>query len=119
MAYRTIVTGIGELVPEMAAEGLLIVFNGNAPAELADISILHTAAGLEKDVQPGDEVLFGKTRFTVTAVGDEANYTLRKMGHCSFCFNGASVAELPGQIVVSGGNMPEVSIGDAFEIHFQ
>ena len=119
MAYRTIITGIGELASEMADQGLLIVFNENAPAELADISILHTAAHLETDVKPQDKVLFGKTTFTVTAVGDEANYTLRKMGHCSFCFNGASVAELPGQIVISGGRMPEVSIGDAFEINFQ
>lgn len=119
MAYRTIVTGLGELASEMAEQGLVIVFNENAPAELADLSVLHTSAQLERDVKQGDRVKFGGDEFTVTAVGDEANYTLGKMGHCTFCFDGADKAELPGQIVLSGGGLPTVKVGDAFEIHFQ
>ncbi len=119
MAYRTIVTGLGELASEMAEQGLLIVFNENAPAELAELSVLHTPAQLECDVKPGDRVKFGGNEYTVTAVGDEANYTLGKMGHCTFCFDGANQAELPGQIVLSGGGLPAVQAGDPFEIHFQ
>lgn len=119
MAYRTIVTGIGELAPEMAEQGLVIVFNENAPVELADLSVLHTSAQLERSVEPGNRVVFGGKEYTVTAVGDEANYTLSKMGHCTFCFDGAKKAELPGQIVLSGGGLPIVKVGDPFEIHFQ
>jgi PTS system glucitol/sorbitol-specific IIA component len=119
MAYKTTVTGIGELASEMAEQGLIIVFNQNAPAELADLSILHTAAQLEQDVRQGDQVLFGDQTFTVTAVGEEANYTLGKMGHCTFCFDGAQEAELPGQIVLSGSGLPDIKVGDRFEIHFQ
>ncbi|MEL7602905.1 MAG: PTS glucitol/sorbitol transporter subunit IIA [Bacillota bacterium] len=119
MAYRTIVTGIGELAPEMAEQGLVIVFNENAPAELADLSILHTSAQLDRGVEPGDRVKFGGNAYTVTAGGEEANYTLGKMGHCTFCFDGTDQAELPGQIVLSGGGLPTVQVGDPFEIHFQ
>jgi PTS system glucitol/sorbitol-specific IIA component len=51
-------------------------------------------------------------------VGKEANYTLGKMGHCTFVFTGAETAELDGRIVLSGDGMPEISAGDPFEIYF-
>jgi len=119
MHYKTVITKLGDLVSEIAGQGMLIVFNADAPPELAELSVLHTAGALERDVQANDTVLFGNNEYVVTAVGEEASHTLRKMGHCSFGFTGGANAEMPGQIMLAGGNLPSLQVGDPFEIHFQ
>ena len=117
MEYKTTVTQLGETYGEIFEQGMVVVFNENAPAELAELSALHTAAKLPRDVKPGDEVVLGNKRYTVTAVGSEANYTLGKMGHCTFVFTGADKAELDGHIVLKGGGMPDLKKGSPFEIY--
>ena len=118
MEYKTTVTKLGDTYKEIFDEGMVVVFNENAPAELADLSAIHTPAKLPKDVTPGDEVVLGDKRYTVTAVGSEANYTLGKMGHCTFVFTGEDKAELDGHIVLKGNGMPDLKPGSAFEIYF-
>ena len=118
MEYKTTVTKLGDSYGEIFDEGMVVVFNENAPDELADLSAIHTPAKLPKDVTPGDEVVLGNKRYTVTAVGSEANYTLGKMGHCTFVFTGEDKAELDGHIVLKGNGMPDLTPGSAFEIYF-
>ena len=119
MEYKTTVTKLGESYGDMLAEGLIVVFNENAPEELAELSALHTIAELPGDIKPGDEVVLGDKRFTVTAVGAEANYTLKKMGHCTFVFTAADEAELDGHVVLKGDGMPELKPGSPFEIYLR
>lgn len=119
MDYKSTVTKIGPMVEEMAAEGdFIIVFNENAPESLAEMSVLHTACNLDADVSVGDVVIFGSHEYVVTAVGDEANHTLRSMGHCSFKFSGNDKVDLPGQIELEGEGRPDIKPGDHFEIMF-
>lgn len=118
MDYKTKIVGIGELAQDFLEEKILIVFNENAPAELAEISVRHTIAPLEQDVKVGDVVLFGENEYVVTAVGDEANSTLKSMGHCTLSFNGYDKPMLPGHIELSGECIPSPKIGDVFEIIF-
>jgi PTS system glucitol/sorbitol-specific IIA component len=117
MDYKTTVTGFGEMYAEFYEQGMIVVFNDNAPGELAELSALHTSAVLERDVRPGDTVLLGNKKYTVRAVGTEASRTLRKMGHCTFVFTGSETAELDGHIVLKGDGMPEIKQGDPFEIY--
>lgn len=116
MDYLTTVTKIGEMVPELIEQGMLIVYNENAPSELAEMSVLHTIASLDRDVQVDDVVVIGEKDYVVTAVGDEANHTLRAMGHCTFMFNGTDKTELPGHIQLAGDGLPEPKPGDVFQI---
>ena len=44
MDYKTTVTSFGELYGEFYEQGMIVVFNDNAPGELAELSALHTAA---------------------------------------------------------------------------
>jgi PTS system glucitol/sorbitol-specific IIA component len=118
MDYKTTVTGFGELYAELYEQGMIVVFNDTAPKELAELSVLHTVAALNRDVRPGDTVLLGNKTYRVSAVGKEANHTLGKMGHCTFVFTGAETAELDGRIVLKGDGMPEIRAGDPFEIYF-
>jgi len=117
MEYKTTVTKLGESYKEIYEENMVVVFNENAPEELAELSALHTLAVLPGDVKPGDEVVLGNKRYTVTAVGSEANYTLGKMGHCTFVFTGEDKAELDGHIVLKGDGMPDIKPGSPFEIY--
>jgi PTS system glucitol/sorbitol-specific IIA component len=119
MKYRTIVTRLGDMASELMAGGMLIVFDENAPEELAEVSMLHTMSRLWRDVRPGDTVLLANSEYAVTAVGSEANNTLRKMGHCTFKFEGASDAGLPGEIQLKGKCPPSLGPGDSFEVHFK
>jgi PTS system glucitol/sorbitol-specific IIA component len=119
MDYKTTVTRLGDTYGEIFEQGMVVVFNENAPEELADLSALHTPAKLPGDVKPGDEVVLGDKRYTVTAVGSEANYTLGKMGHCTFVFTGTDKAELDGHIVLKGSGMPDLKKGSPFEIYLR
>ena len=119
MEYKTTITKLGDSYQDMFDEGLVIVFNDNAPPELADLSALHTQAKLPGKVKPGDEVVLGDKRFAVTAVGSEANHTLEKMGHCTFIFTGEEQAELDGNIILKGDGMPKLKPGSPFEIYLK
>jgi PTS system glucitol/sorbitol-specific IIA component len=117
--YKTTITKLGDSYGEIFEQGMVIVFNDNAPEELAELSALHTPAKLSADVKTGDEVVLGNKRYTVTAAGKEANYTLGKMGHCTFIFTGAAEAELDGHIVLKGDGMPDLKPGSPFEIYLK
>lgn len=119
MHYSTTITQIGEMVAEFIRQEIILVFDDNAPPELLELALGHTAAPFEIDVEAGDSVVLGDKEYVVTAVGSEVNETLRKMGHCTMYFDSAERAELPGHLVLSGNGMPEVRIGDKFEIRYQ
>lgn len=118
MDYITQVTAIGPMVSEFLDQNMIIVFNDNAPAALAEIAVLHTIKEFSQDIKVGDVVIFGENEYVVTAVGSEANHTLKTSGHCTFSFDGADTAKIPGQIELSGGSIPDVKVGDRFEIIF-
>ena len=118
MDYRSQITGIGPMALDFLDEDILIVFNDNAPSELAELSILHRACPVDQDIRAGDAVLFGNDSYTVTAVGEEANKTFRSMGHCTFKFTGKAEADLPGHIELAGQAPSDVKVGDMLQILF-
>lgn len=79
-----------------------IIFNEDAPQELADISVLHTKSEVWGDPMVGDTMKIADKEYVITAVGIEAPYTLREMGHCTVNFAGGSEAALPGCIMLEG-----------------
>jgi PTS system glucitol/sorbitol-specific IIA component len=110
--YQSRITAIGDLVLDFIGDKILIVFNENAPADLGEISILHTIEEVTKDIEVGDKVIISNCEYTVMAVGEEANKTFKQMGHCTFKFTGQQEAELPGHIELLGDAMPDVKVGD-------
>ncbi|MGL4608049.1 MAG: PTS glucitol/sorbitol transporter subunit IIA [Eubacteriaceae bacterium] len=115
--YQSKITEIGSMVDELMEAGMLIVFNDDAPDALREMSVLHTIEELVHPVKVDDIVVFGNKEFLVTAVGYEANETLKTMGHCTFCFNGADKVEIPGQIELLGEEKPVVEVGFDFHIY--
>lgn len=115
MKWQVTVTKLGEMAQEMMDAGLLILFNENAPAELADISVLHTISELASPIEKGDTLTINDQVYTVFEVGDEVNHTLKTLGHCTLKFEGKSV-ELPGELSLSGGSLPTIKKGDTITI---
>ncbi len=116
MKYCVEITGIGELALELLGNDILIIFNENAPPELAELSVLHTIQPLMEDVCPGDRFVISGHTYTVNAVGEEANYTLRELGHCTIKFGGDKEV-LPGYIRVAETGKPDIVVGSTIEIH--
>lgn len=80
----------------------IVLFNDGAPAELAEISVLHTRSGVYMTPTAGDQLVIGEKVFDITAVGDEAVKTLEELGHCTVVFKGGTEPERPGCIMVRG-----------------
>ncbi len=107
MKYQAKVTGLG---PDALAfiEGgsdFIIIFNEDAPPELAEISVLHTKAELKENPVKGDKLKIGSKEFTINEVGNEAAYTLKTLGHCTLDFSGNKDAFRPGCIMLEGNKL--------------
>ncbi|MBR4152284.1 MAG: PTS glucitol/sorbitol transporter subunit IIA [Selenomonadaceae bacterium] len=105
MKYHTIIKGWGNAALDFLEDpesNFVIIFNEDAPPDLAEVSILHTKERLLATPEVGDTVLIGEKVFDITAVGEEAKSTLKNLGHCTLCFKGGSVPERPGCIMLEG-----------------
>lgn len=79
-----------------------IIFNEDAPEELAEISVLHTKSEVYEAPEVGDTMKIAGKEFIITAVGVEASYTLKELGHCTVNLTGGAEAALPGCIMLAG-----------------
>lgn len=98
----------------------IIIFNNNAPPELAEFSVLHTTANYNEDPAVGDTMIICDKVFTITAVGEEALHTLKELGHCTLSFKGGTSAERPGCIMLQGDDplkKEDIVMGGTIEIY--
>lgn len=105
MKFHATIMGWGEDALgflDMEEMNCIILFNDNAPDELAEISVLHTKSDIYSEPAPGDTLLLCGKVFDITAVGEEAKHTLRDLGHCTLSFKGGSEPERPGCIMLEG-----------------
>ena len=116
MKYKSKVTALGEMVAEFLADNLVIIFNDNAPSQMAECSVLHTIEKMNGIIEIGDQITIGKNVFSVTAVGEEANKTFLELGHCTLRFTGNDCVQLGGEVELKGNGTPEIEIGDVITI---
>lgn len=123
MKFYCEITSIGEeslLFLDDPNANFIIIFNNNAPEELAEFSVLHTPANYNADPAVGDTLIIGDKAFTITAIGDEALHTLRELGHCTLSFKGGDTPERPGCIMLQGDAplvKDDIKMGVTVEIH--
>jgi glucitol/sorbitol PTS system EIIA component len=114
--YATTVTTVGSLVASFTGQGMLIIFGEGAPSELHDLCALHTPEIKDGGVQPGDRLLLDDAEFAILSVGDVANANLVALGHVSFKANGATTAQLPGDISIEERPLPLLREGSRIVI---
>ena len=116
MKFDVTVTGLGDMAlafldPAMEMR-FVILFNEDAPAELAELAILHTKAELTEAPAPGDTMKIGTKTYKITAVGDEAIQTLKELGHCTLAFTADTEPYRPGCINLDGEIITEADVAD-------
>lgn len=118
MNFKTKITNIGDLVEDLKKDNhSVILFNDTVPEELQEISVVHNKPTVDKPIKVGDKIKIGNVELNVTAVGTEANHTLKSLGHCTLKFDGKNTTELPGMIELdANGIIPEFKVGDTIEV---
>ena len=116
MKYDVTVTGLGDMAlafldPAMEMR-FVILFNDDAPAELAELAILHTKAEMTEAPAPGDTMKIGEKTYKITAVGDEAIHTLKELGQCTLAFTADTEPYRPGCINLDGEIITEADLAD-------
>ena len=98
----------------------LILFNDDAPEELAEISVLHRKSCVLQRITAGDTLIIAEKAFDITAIGEEVQHTLQQLGHCTLCFKGGDVPDRPGCIMLQGDEplrQEDLHEGQSIEIH--
>lgn len=116
MKYDVTVTGLGDMAlafldPAMEMR-FVILFNDDAPAELAELAILHTKGEMTEAPAPGDTMKIGEKTYKITAVGDEAIHTLKELGHCTLAFTADTEPYRPGCINLDGEIITEADLAN-------
>ena len=120
MKFDVTVTGLGDMAlafldPAMEMR-FVILFNEDAPAELAELAILHTKAEMTEAPAPGDTMKIGEKTYKITAVGDEAIHTLKELGHCTLAFTADTEPYRPGCINLDGEIITEADLANGTAI---
>ncbi|WP_173648256.1 PTS glucitol/sorbitol transporter subunit IIA [Faecalicoccus pleomorphus] len=104
MKFQATITGWGQMATDFLNPdcNFIIIFNEDAPPELAEISVLHTKSEVTEEPKKGDLMTVCNKNYIITDVGWEAIMTLRELGHCTVSFNGAEKAPRPGMIELAG-----------------
>ncbi|WP_273124249.1 PTS glucitol/sorbitol transporter subunit IIA [Bacillus weihaiensis] len=108
--YQSKITEIGADVKTFLSEGMMIIFNSTAPADLKTIAVVHEIAELQQDVVAGDYLEINGEKYEILFVGDKVNETLKDLGHCTIMFNGETTADLPGTMTVEKKTLPTLKI---------
>ncbi|RSL30123.1 PTS sorbitol transporter subunit IIA [Salibacterium salarium] len=114
--YETTVTGLGPLVTEFISEKIIILFKGDAPAELAEYCVLHDENNLQEEIKPDDVFKINDKSFVVTGVGSAVQQNLKELGHITLKFDGKMEVDLPGTLSLEEKEVPEINNGDTLEI---
>jgi PTS system glucitol/sorbitol-specific IIA component len=127
LKYRAMIGEIGPQVPEFLPHGILIFFGPQAPAELREVSLVHSGATLQGAIEVGDWLCFREPSddggevgrvftYRVTAVGEVASANLAELGHLVVHFDGAAEAALPGTISVEPALLHLPPVGTILEL---
>jgi PTS system glucitol/sorbitol-specific IIA component len=114
--YESEVTQVGGQVEAFLGHGLLIFFQTDSPAELHDMSVLHTASIATDGPAPGDTIYLGDNAMEVLGVGSVVRDNLLNLGHLDLKADGRTEPKLPGDVCVRVGEIPLLAVGDTFRI---
>lgn len=85
--YTTKVQKLGSMVEAFKGEKMMIMFNENAPEELADYCVLHRGNRLTSIVEAGDIFKIAEETYEVVYVGNQVQKNLKDLGHITLRFN--------------------------------
>ncbi len=114
--YEISIAAIGPLVEEFTEAGVWVFFRDDAPEELAEFALLHRAEAPREPIAAGQVLEIDGERYAVTAVGDVANTNIRELGNLVLKANGATEAELPGEVCIEARPLPQPTLGTTLRV---
>lgn len=110
--YRTTIEAIGPYALDFLENRRTDHLLPPGPGRVKGYCLILTPADLVTDIQVGDYLLLGETRYPITAVGPVASENLRNLGHISLRFDGAITTPWAGSIHLAGGKPRSASAGE-------
>lgn len=115
--FKTKVVKPGALAQSFIAEKMVILFQENAPDELAEYCVLHKEHQLIDTVQIGDILIVAGIEYKIVYVGDQVQKNLGDLGHITLKFNNNCEAEnLEGSLYLEDKEIAFIHIGDEISI---
>ena len=110
--YSTIVKDLGPMAEDFIGEKMIILFNENAPAELAEFCVLHTGNELTDTVEVGDILKINDTEYKIVV-----QKNLKDLGHIALRFNNNEEGEsLEGSLYLEDKAVSLPSVGSEIAI---
>jgi glucitol/sorbitol PTS system EIIA component len=116
--YHTWVTQLGNMVAAFTEEKLIILFQDNAPEELADYCILHRGNYVADIIQANDVLVISGQDYKIVGVGDDVQTNLQNLGHITLRFDGSKEGQ-GGSVYLEDVAVPTVQAGDVLWIYRQ
>lgn len=98
VVYQSHICCVGNEVAQMANNQMLILFQYPAPSSLAEYCVEHEGGQLIATLKKGDQLYFGKDRYTISTIGSRASELLSQLGHVTLVFDQSSRARAEGCI---------------------
>jgi PTS system glucitol/sorbitol-specific IIA component len=114
--YTLSITAIGALVEEFTEVGIWVFFRDDAPTELAEFALLHSAEAPQEPIAAGQVIEINRRRYAITAVGAVAYENVCELGHLVLKANGLTEPELPGDVCIEALPLPQPAIGTTLRI---
>lgn len=110
--YSVTITEVGESVPALLEENMLVLFGPTVPGELKDICAVHDGAPVNEAIlTDGGTITIGAQQYSIVEFGDAANVNMGGLGHLTIVFGGEGDV-LPGSVRVKPESIPQISAGD-------
>jgi PTS system glucitol/sorbitol-specific IIA component len=117
VVFSSVVTAVGPQVATFVeGHGILVFFGADAPAELHDFSALHEVQLAAGGPRAGDTIELGGRRIPVLAAGPVVESNLLTLGHIDLKANGATEAQLPGDVNLPPDSLEVPAPGATFRI---
>ena len=116
LIYQTKVTNLGVMAADFFVQRMIIMFQDNAPEELADYCVLHSENRVLDIIQENDVLVIAGREYKIIDVGEDVQTNLQNLGHITLRFDG-STGGLSGSLYLEDNVFPNIRIGDKIEIY--
>lgn len=114
--FSTNVLEVGAETPDFKSIGMAILFGNEAPDALRPSCFIIDVQPINGTLKPGMTLVIDEQTYSITAVGNEVQTNLGRLGHTAISFTGETAAKLPGSLYVEKAAYPEITVGSKIKI---
>ena len=114
--FSTKVLEIGSESADFKAIDMAVLFGDEAPDALRPSCFIINVEPISEQIVAGMKLEIDDQVYQITAVGNEVQNNLGRLGHTAISCTGVTEAKLPGTLYVESGNYPEFKVGSTIRI---